>query len=92
LHPYNVSAWNGHVISKDASPMSEAMLKKPIVAIHKNDPQWIISLWLAIHGGDPAPDTISERQVGVTAVNAIRALAAYLPAAKAKAITAALGQ
>jgi hypothetical protein len=71
--------------------MSVAM-RKPIVAIHKNDPQWIIALWLAIHGGDPAPDTISERQVDVIAVNAIRSLAAYLPAAKAKAVAEALGK
>jgi hypothetical protein len=69
--------------------MSVAM-HKPIVAIHRNDPQWIIALWLAIHGGDPAPDTISERQVGEIAVNAIRSLTAYLPAAKAKAVAAAL--
>jgi hypothetical protein len=62
-----------------------------IVAIHRNDPQWIIALWLAIHGGDPAPEHISERQVGDIAVNAIRSLAGYLPPTKAKAVTAALG-
>lgn len=66
-------------------------LRKNIVAIHKNDPQWIIALWLAIHGGDPAPDVISERQIDAIAVDAIRSLSAYLPAAKAKAIAAALG-
>jgi hypothetical protein len=69
-----------------------APANKPIVAIHKNDPHWIISLWLAIHGGDPAPEVISERQVDVTAISAIRALAAYLPAAKAKAVAEALGK
>lgn len=66
-------------------------LRKNIVAIRKNDPQWIIALWLAIHGGDPAPDVISERQIDAIAVDAIRSLSAYLPAAKAKAIAAALG-
>ena len=53
-------------------------LHKPIVGIH-NDPQWIIALWLAIHGGDPAPDGISARQTEEIATTAIRALAGYLP-------------
>ena len=67
-------------------------LHKPIVAIHKNDPQWIISLWLAIHGGDPAPDTINARVVEKTAATAIKALAGYLDAAKQKAVVAAVGR
>ena len=71
--------------------MSQA-LRKPIVAIHKNDPQWIIALWLAIHGGDPAPEVIATRQIDEIAVKAIRSLAGYLPEAKQKAIATALGQ
>ena len=63
-----------------------------IVAIHKNDPQWIIALWLAIHGGDPAPEVISTRQVEELSVKVIRSLTGYLPEAKAKAVQAALGK
>jgi hypothetical protein len=65
-------------------------LHKPIVGIHKNDPQWIIALWLAIHGGDPAPEGINARQTEEIATSAIRALATYLPPAKQKAIGAAV--
>jgi hypothetical protein len=63
---------------------------KPIVAIHRNDPQWIIALWLAIHGGDPAPEISVEKQRAVSA-EIIRAVAAHLDAGKAKAVVAALG-
>ena len=66
-------------------------LNKHIVAIHKNDPQWIIALWLAIHGGDPAPEVIPATRLDDIAASAIKALAGYLPAAKAKAVQAALG-
>ena len=66
-------------------------LNKRIVAIHKNDPQWIIALWLAIHGGDPAPETIPVGRIDDIAVSAIRSLAGYLPPAKQKAVVAALG-
>ena len=37
----------------------------------------IISLWLAIHGGDPAPDGISQEVARNTAWQIIGALAAY---------------
>jgi len=63
---------------------------KPITAIHRNDPEWIIALWLAIHHGDPAP-LISEAKAQAAAAEAIRALANVLGAAKAKAVNAALG-
>jgi len=66
------------------------MALRPIVGIHKNDPQWIIALWLAIHGGDPAPE-ISVQKASAVAADAIRALAAHLDAGKAKAVVAALG-
>lgn len=66
------------------------MPPKSIVAIHKNDVQWIIALWLAIHGGDPAPE-ISVQKAGAIAAEAIRGLTAYLDAGKAKAVTTALG-
>ena len=58
---------------------------KPITAIHKNDVEWIISLWFAIHGGDPAPE-----QVGPAVGAIIQGLAAHLPATQAKAVAAAL--
>ncbi len=56
-----------------------------ITAIHKNDVEWIISLWLAIHGGDPAPEKISQ-----AALDIIRGVSAHLPAAQAKAVAAAI--
>ena len=68
--------------------MSVAHLK-PIVGIHKNDIEWIIALWLAIHGGDPAPE-ISAAKAELAATEVIRGLASRLPAAKAKAVVAAL--
>jgi hypothetical protein len=59
---------------------------KPIRAIHKNDIEWIIELWLRIHGGDPVPEAI---HASVSQI--IRGLATHLPAAQAKAVTGALG-
>jgi hypothetical protein len=69
--------------------MSVAHLK-PIVGIHKNDPEWIIALWIAIHGGDPAPE-ISAQKARLAATDAIRALAGRLNAPQQKAVVAALG-
>jgi hypothetical protein len=70
--------------------MSVAHLK-PIVGIHRNDPEWIIALWLAIHGGDPARE-ISAQKAELAASEAIRALAGRLGATRQKAVVAALGQ
>ena len=70
------------------------MAVRPITAIHANDPAWIIALWLAIHGGDPAPDqhgNISADKLKFAASGAIRALAAHLDPAQAKAVVTALG-
>jgi hypothetical protein len=67
------------------------MARRPITAIHKNDPGWIIALWLAIHGGDPAPEHIGQAEVSRAATAIIRELAQHLDAAHAKAVTAALG-
>lgn len=33
---------------------------RELTAEHERDLEWIIALWKAIHGGDPAPDGISE--------------------------------
>ncbi len=69
------------------------MASPPIKFVHKNDIEWIIQLWLAIHGGDPAPDAhgnFSERVVAGAASQLIKALSVRLPAAHAKAVTAAL--
>jgi hypothetical protein len=68
--------------------MSVAHLK-PIVGIHKNDPEWIIALWLAIHGGDPAPE-ISAQKAELAATQAIRALAGRLGPSQQKAVVNAL--
>ena len=69
--------------------MSVAHLK-PIVGIHRNDPEWIIALWLAIHGGDPAPE-ITSQKAELAAREAIRALAGRLGAAQQKAVVSAIG-
>ena len=63
---------------------------RPIVGIHVQDIEWIIALWFAIHGGDPAPNQLSPAQVQMAATGLIRAAAAHLDPAKAKAVTAAL--
>jgi hypothetical protein len=64
---------------------------RQIVGIHVRDIEWIIALWFAIHGGDPAPEHLSPAQVQTAATALIRAAAAHLDPAKAKAVTAALG-
>ena len=64
---------------------------RQIVGIHVKDIEWIIALWFAIHGGDPAPEHLSPAQVRTAAAGLIRAAAAHLEPAKAKAVTAALG-
>lgn len=60
-----------------------------ISAIHANDPVWIIQLWLAIHGGDPAP-FLTPAALDKAAIGAIRALATQLDPTKQRAVTAAL--
>ena len=64
---------------------------RQIVGIHVKDIEWIIALWLAIHGGDPVPEHLSSAQAQTAAAGLIRAAAAHLDPAKAKAVTAALG-
>jgi hypothetical protein len=63
---------------------------RPIVGIHVKDIEWIIALWFAIHGGDPAPEHLSHAQAQTAATGLIRAVAAHLDPAKAKAVIAAL--
>jgi hypothetical protein len=41
---------------------------------HELDAAWIIALWKAIHGGDPAPEAVAAQAIG--------ALAPYLKAAE----------
>jgi len=52
---------------------------RPIYIAHELDAAWIIALWLAIHGGDPAPEVI--------AAQAIAALAQYLNGTRHEAFT-----
>jgi len=66
--------------------------KREIVAIHVKDIEWIIALWFAIHGGDPAPEHLSPAQAATAAAGLIRAAAARLNPAMAKAVTSALGE
>ena len=58
---------------------------KPIRAVHKNDIEWIIELWLRIHGGDPVPDQINR-----AAIDIIRGVSAHLNPAQSKAVAGAL--
>ena len=44
--------------------------EREIVLAHEPDAAWIIALWKAIHGGDPAPETV--------AAGVIAAMAPYL--------------
>jgi hypothetical protein len=67
--------------------MAPAQLR-PIVATHRNDPQWIIELWLAIHGGDPAPNL---KAVNKASADIVRALIPHLDAGHQKAVAAAIG-
>lgn len=68
-------------------------MPRNIVAIHIKDVEWIIALWLAIHGGDPPPgeNVIPAAEAAKAAAELIRAAAVHLPAAQQKAVVAALG-
>jgi hypothetical protein len=55
------------------------MSVRPIYLAHELDAAWIIALWLAIHGGDPAPEVI--------AAQAIAALAQYVNGTRQQAFT-----
>lgn len=52
---------------------------RPIYLAHELDAAWIIALWLAIHGGDPAPEII--------AAQAIAALAQYVNGTRQETFT-----
>lgn len=45
---------------------------------HQLDPAWIIALWLAIHGGDPAPEGPIGTQAGKEVFEAAEHLSASL--------------
>ena len=55
------------------------MSVRPIYLAHELDAAWIIALWLAIHGGDPAPEVI--------AAQAIAALAQYVNGTRQQTFT-----
>ncbi len=67
---------------------------KRITAIHTKDPAWLISLYLAIYGGDPPREGyISAEKVNEAATAMIRAFAAHLnDPVKAKAVATAVGR
>ena len=68
------------------------MPPKKIVATHVKDIEWILSLYFAVHGGDPAPhEVLTAADVERAAVGMIRAVAAHLPAHQQKAVMAGLG-
>src|SRR5690349_17035449 len=50
--------------------MAVLQREREIVLAHEPDAAWIIALWKAIHGGDPAPETV--------AAGVIAAMAPYL--------------
>lgn len=39
-------------------------MPKPIIVEHDLTPEHFIALWLAIHGGDPAPDSAGVLRAG----------------------------
>ena len=90
-----ITAWDSptlYLVSRETGDIIMAV--KPINLIHAKDPAWIIALWIAIHGGDPAPDQrgqIAGAVVAKGAADLIRAVAANLEPAQAKAVVAALG-
>jgi hypothetical protein len=55
------------------------MSVRPIYLAHELDAAWIIALWLAIHGGDPAPEVIAGQ--------AIAALAQYVNGTRQRTFT-----
>lgn len=60
---------------------------------HERDAAWLIALWLAIHGGDPAPkegEVVSSRLQEAAALNAIAALAEGLDEVTRQAVVYAL--
>ena len=46
---------------------------------HQLDPAWIIALWLAIHGGDPAPEGVIGKEVVEAAERLSASLAKSVP-------------
>jgi hypothetical protein len=56
---------------------------------HDLDAGWLITLWLLVHGGDPAPEGFGNRQasVGTVAASAIAALAGLLDEPAREAVT-----
>lgn len=52
---------------------------RPIYLAHELDAAWTIALWLAIHGGDPAPE--------IVAAQAIAALAQYVNGTRQETFT-----
>ena len=58
--------------------MPDQMTQVPIGA-HQQDAAWLITLWLAIHGGDPGPDevVISDAEAREAATAIVAAVAPY---------------
>jgi hypothetical protein len=56
---------------------------------HDLDAGWLITLWLLIHGGDPAPEGFDNRQasIGTVAASAIASLARLLDEPACEAVT-----
>ena len=60
---------------------------KEIELIHERDASWLMALWLAIHGGDPAPEgPVSREFQEGAALGAIEALSAALDAKTMEAV------
>lgn len=49
-------------------------MDRHLVLAHELDAAWIIALWLAIHGGDPAPIEISQTQAEAVSASIVAAL------------------
>ena len=63
------------------------MPKYEIVDIHVQDISWLIALWLAIHGGDPAPE--GPVRIDETTALVAAALSARLTEINGGAVTGA---
>jgi hypothetical protein len=66
--------------------MMEVGMAFPRKLAHELDAAWIIALWKAIHGGDPAPDqriVLSEREAISIARQAANVLVGYVAAVAA---------
>ena len=77
---------------EESRPMSPN--PREIELAHERDASWLIALWLAIHGGDPAPaegELVPRELQEAAALNAIEALSTALDAKTREALHHVVG-